>query len=126
VSDGDHCALPHTCSQVFAFLTRADEASLRILQPDEQRQENCLHLIVEDGLEVFLPQNALVDRDKEMQRLQRQADKLRKDIDVLSQRLASSGFRDRAPKEVVQQASDGLRDLQEQLAAVQRDLLQLQ
>lgn len=65
-------------AQVFAFLTRAEESSLRFLEEGEDKPaESCVQLVVEDGVEAFLPQSALIDREKELQRLQRQADKLR-------------------------------------------------
>jgi len=72
------------------------------------------------GLELFLPQNALLDRAREMERLGRQERVLLKDCALLQQRLDSPAFRDRAPQEVVQQACDKLAEFSEQLAGVRR------
>ena len=46
----------------------------------------------QDGLEVYLPMAGLVDKDKEMARLEKQASKLAKDIDILEKRLSGSNF----------------------------------
>ena len=72
------------------------------------------------GLELFLPQSALLDRAREMERLGRQERVLLKDCALLQQRLDSPAFRDRAPQEVVQQACDKLAEFSEQLAGVRR------
>lgn len=49
-------------------------------------------LCVKDGLEVYLPMAGLVDKEKEMARLEKQSGKLAKDIEVLEKRLSGSNF----------------------------------
>lgn len=46
----------------------------------------------QDGLEAYLPMAGLVDKDKERARLDKQAQKLEKDIEVLEKRLGGSNF----------------------------------
>lgn len=46
----------------------------------------------QDGLEVYLPMAGLVDKDKERARLEKQAAKLTKDMEVLEKRLSGSNF----------------------------------
>lgn len=59
---------------VISLLGRVDDKNLDItneytLRPDDR---SSVHLIVEDGLEVFLPLSTLIDVDKETQRLRKQ------------------------------------------------------
>jgi valyl-tRNA synthetase len=108
---------------VFALLGRVEDAQLLILAPEDAAQAlasagACVHLIVEEGVEAYLPQSGLLDPQKERARLSRQADKLGKDIQVLSGRLSSAGFMDRAPPYLVAEARTKLAELQDQLNTV--------
>lgn len=47
---------------------------------------------LQDGLEAYLPMAGLVDKEKERARLEKQAGKLTKDMEVLEKRLAGSNF----------------------------------
>jgi valyl-tRNA synthetase len=108
---------------VFALLGRVQDTQLQILGPEEATKAlsgagACVHLIVEEGVEAHLPQSGLLDPQKERLRLSRQAEKLGKDIQVLSGRLASPGFVDRAPPHLVAEAKTKLAELQDQLSTV--------
>lgn len=108
---------------VFCFVTRSDEQTLRILEGSDSRPaENCVQLVVEEGVEAFLPQDSLIDRVKELQRLQKQKEKLQKERQGLQTRIDSPGFADRAPPAVVQQVRDTLRDLTEQLRVLEESI----
>ena len=54
------------------------------------------------GLEVLVPLEGLIDKDAEIERLDRQLDKLGKNLDRAHAKLANPSFRDRAPAEVVE------------------------
>ncbi|KAJ1428256.1 tRNA synthetases class I-domain-containing protein [Ochromonadaceae sp. CCMP2298] len=108
---------------MFALLARADEGALMLVE-DEADMEvaaagPCVHLIVEEGVEAFLPQSGLIDTVKEQARLGKQGEKLTKDIEVLQKRLGSQGFVDRAPPELVLEVRGKLSEMQEQLKTVQ-------
>ena len=49
-------------------------------------------VVVQDGLEAYLPMAGLVDKEKERARLEKQAAKLTKDMEVLETRLGGSNF----------------------------------
>lgn len=51
-----------------------------------------LFVVVQDGLEAYLPMAGLVDKEKERARLEKQAAKLTKDMEVLETRLGGSNF----------------------------------
>ena len=102
-----------------SLLGRIDEAALSfdaLTAPVPSSQ--CVHLIVEDGLEAYLPLADLVDREKEIARLTKQAEKLTKDIDGLENRLSSKGFADKAPAAVVAEVRSSLAEKKEQRAAI--------
>jgi len=117
---------------ILALLGRVDDVQLQILPVVSSSTSNeipevvaagpCVHLVVEEGVEVFLPQAGLVDTVKEKMRLGKQAEKLCKAVEGMQTRLQSAGFVDRAPAHLVEEARNNLRDLQEQLAAVEKSL----
>jgi len=108
---------------MFALLARVDDTLLQVLESIHtevpQSAGPCVHLIVDDGVEAFLPQSRLIDKEKELQRLNKQAERLVKDIGVLESRLQSKGFAEKAPESLVLDVKDKLRDMHEQLKAVQ-------
>ena len=122
--------------EVMALLARLDQAETRSVDmigvEREQIQSRmseeagpCVHLIVEDGVDLYLPQSGLIDKEKETVRLKKQSEKLVKDITVLEQRLSNEKYISKAPPELVQEVKDKLSDMQEQLKNVDASLLAL-
>jgi len=108
-----------------ASFCKADPALLEIRSLEETRkvmeQDSGLqpvHLVVQDGLEAFLPMSGLVDMEKELARLSKQQATLEKDVDALDSRLSASGYKDKAPRAVVEKAEAELADKGEQLRSV--------
>lgn len=102
--------------QVAVYQTGSDEAKAAI------EGEESVQLVVQDGVEAYLPLSGLVDPVKERQRLTKQSEKLAKEIAKLAGRLQSSGFVDKAPPAVVDKAKGELAELEEQAAKVQSSL----
>ncbi len=88
-------------------------------------EENAVHLIIEEGFEAYLPLANLVDKEKEISRLTKQADKLRKEISGLTSRLSSKGFIDKAPDNVIIEVKNNIRDKVEQLTTIEKTLQDL-
>jgi valyl-tRNA synthetase len=101
--------------QVLMLEANSDEAM------DAMKQES-VHLVVQDGVDAYLPMSGLIDPVKERLRLQKQNEKLTIEIKKLSSRLESAGFTDKAPPDVVEKAKSELAELQEQAAKVQSSL----
>ncbi len=57
-------------------------------------------------LEVLVPLAGIIDKDAEIARLERQLDKLAKNLDRTQAKLGNPSFRDRAPAEVVEKERD--------------------
>ncbi len=66
-----------------------------------------------DGMEVFLDLSGLIDFEKEIKRVETEISKVRKDIEVLSEKLGDGNFRKRAPEEIVREKEEELRILEE-------------
>ncbi|MBP8605024.1 MAG: valine--tRNA ligase [Phycisphaerae bacterium] len=92
-------------------------------QPDFKKPNNAAAAIVE---EVQLFVHNVVDPEAERQRLQKQKEFVEKGIKPLAAKLANENFVARAAPEVVQQARQKLRELTEQLEAIERHLAELQ
>ena len=112
-------------SAALASFVKADPERLEIRTLEATRaamaQEDGLqpvHLVVQDGLEAFLPMAGLVDMDKELARLSKQQTTLDKDVEGLAARLAAPGYKDKAPPAVVDKAEAELADKREQLKTV--------
>ena len=76
--------------------------------------EKSVQLIIQDGVEVYLPLSGLIDPVKERARLEKQSSKLEKEIEKLGSRLESKGFTDKAPPELVEKAREELKELEDQ------------
>ena len=79
-------------------------------------------LVVQEGVEAYLPLSGLVDTEKEKQRLEKQSTKLAKEIEKLAGRLKSNGFVDKAPPAVVDKARAELAELEDQASKVESSL----
>lgn len=104
--------------QVFIFQADSDEAKVAIAQESVQ-------LVVQDGVEAYLPLSGLIDPVKERKRLEKQNEKLTVEIQKLSARLQSKGFADKAPPDVVDKVRIELAGLEDQAAKVQSSLSSL-
>lgn len=88
-------------------------------------EEESVQLFIQEGVEVYLPMSGLIDSEKECKRLQKQNEKLAKEIQKLSGRLRSKGFVDKAPAAIVEKAKSELAELEDQAAKVQSSLAAL-
>ncbi len=101
--------------QVAVVASNSDEAKAAAVADSVQ-------LVIQDGVEAYLPLSELIDVEKEKQRLQKQSEKLAKEIEKLSGRLQSKGFVDKAPAAVVDKAKAELAELEDQASKVRASL----
>jgi valyl-tRNA synthetase len=87
--------------------------------------EESVQLVVQDGVEAYLPLSGLIDPEKERLRLQKQSEKLSKEIKKLSGMLQSKGFVDKAPPAVVEKTKGELAELEDQAAKIESSLAAL-
>jgi len=81
-----------------------------------------IQLVVQDGVEAYLPLAGLIDPEKERKRLEKQASKIGKEIEKLSTRLTSKGFVDKAPPALVDKARAELAELEDQASKINSSL----
>ena len=104
-----------------------DEVAVVEAGSDEAKNimaDDCAQLVVQDGVEVYIPLAGLVDVEKETKRLRKQSEKLTKEIEKLVKRLESKGFVDKAKPEVVEKARAELAELEDQATKVEASLEQ--
>merc|ERR1712176_1418 len=109
------------------LLARLDSDNVKVVEAgsDEAKAANSddsVQLVVQDGVEVFLPLSGLIDPEKERARLTKQQGKLEGEIKKLSGRLSSKGFLDKAPEAIVDKAREELAELESQAKMVQTSL----
>ncbi|MDP2843066.1 MAG: class I tRNA ligase family protein, partial [Acetobacterium sp.] len=80
-------------------------------------QENYVSAVVDD-LEIYINLDELVDKEKEIARLEAEKKKLDQEIDRVTQKLANKGFTDKAPEKVVQIERDKQKKFVETLEKV--------
>jgi valyl-tRNA synthetase len=101
--------------QVLVCETGSDEAKAAMA-------DDSVQIVVQDGVEAYLPLSGLIDPVKERARLTKQIEKLEKEIQKLGGRLNSKGFVDKAPPAVVDKAKGELAEMEDQLAKVKASL----
>lgn len=108
-------------------LARLDPDEVKVVEAGSEEAEaaaaiESVKLVVQDGVEAYLPLSGLVDPEKEKKRLEKQAEKIAKEIQKLGGRLKSKGFVDKAPEAVVEKARNELAQLEDQAAKIQSSL----
>jgi valyl-tRNA synthetase len=76
-----------------------------------------------DGMEVFLPVEGLINVEKEIGRIMREIEKVKRDIGTSTNKLSNSNFLDRAPEEVVEKEREKFEELSLKIKKM-KDVLQ--
>lgn len=107
-------------------LAKLDPEEVQFCEPGSEEAAaaaaDSVQLVIQDGVEAYLPLAGLIDPVKERQRLAKQNEKLQKDIQKLAGRLKSKGFVDKAPEAVVDKAKKELAELEDQASKVKASL----
>ncbi len=81
---------------------------------------------VAGGLALEVPLEGLIDTEAERTRLNREMEKVRREIESVDRKLSNASFVDRAPKEVVEENRRRLADYQDQAAKLAEGLKRLE
>ncbi len=95
-----------TARQTLDFLARTE--SITVLEDESTAPESAIALVGE--MKVLIPMAGLIDRDAELQRLDKELARLSEDCTRAEQKLANPAFVDKAPPAVVQKERDKLAD----------------
>ena len=74
------------------------------------------------GMDVMVDMKDLIDKEAELERLEKERDKLNKGIAGIESKLGNANFTERAPADVVQRERDRLSQLKQQLESIEAAL----
>jgi valyl-tRNA synthetase len=90
----------------------------------QSRPEGAL-LVALDGMELYVPVAGVIDVAAERARLERELEKVARDLAAVERKLRDERFLDRAPSEVVEKERDREAGLRERRATIERGVEQL-
>ena len=109
-----------------SFLEKLGYAEKIIVQEDKKDIPENAVSIVQDGIEVFIPFEELVDVKKELERLDTEKKKLEAEVERASKMLANKGFVEKAPKAKIDEEKEKLEKYKEMLKTVEKRIKELQ
>lgn len=113
VSDSDQARLDAS-GQYLAKLAKLESVS--ILSAQDSAPASATALVGE--MEILIPMAGLIDKEAELARLNKAADKLDKDVARTSGKLGNENFVSKAPAAVIEKEREKLADMQMQLAKI--------
>lgn len=117
--------LAATVAAASDWIQRLAKADKVISGPDVKRPGQSL-TAVGPGFEVYLPVEGLIDIAKERQRLAAEEQRIEKILNGIVAKLDNKNFVDRAPEDVLEQTRAQRANMEEQLAAVKKNLKALE
>ena len=90
----------------------------------DEKPSHALSGVIE-GTEIFLPLEGLIDTEKEIARLTKELDKVRKGAASTSAKLNNERFLSKAPADVVQAERDKLAAANEKISSLEQRIIQL-
>ncbi len=108
------------CSVFFEKLASASE-----IEVSEKYEIEDAVTAVTDSARLFIPMNELVDKDKELARLEKEKAKVQKDIDFLGGKLSNEGFLAKAPEKLIEAEKAKLARAEEKMAKIVQSMAAL-
>ena len=102
----------------------ASVESLKIEASVSDKPAKAASAVVED-IDIILPLEGMIDIDKEIKRLEKEADEIRAEIKRSEGKLANEGFVNQAPEELVQAEREKLPQFEEKLEKVLKRIEEL-
>ena len=82
--------------------------------------------VVSDGARIFIPLDELVDKEKELARLNKELSDAKKDVDFLSSKLSNEGFLAKAPEKLIEVEKAKLAKATERLEKIEKSIKNMQ
>jgi len=76
-------------------------------------------------VEIFIPLKGLIDMDKERQRLGREIDRIRADLDRIEKKLSDPNFKGKAPESIIEKEKNKRQELGEILSGLEKAVSKL-
>jgi valyl-tRNA synthetase len=122
IAAGDKRDLLTKEEDMLVYLARLDDNQLRITTSLAEKPLDALTMVVEGGIEIYLPLASLVDIEAERKRLRSELTPIEQGIGRAEKMLANQNFVTKAPAEVVERERSKLADLQVQAAKIRERL----
>lgn len=91
--------------------------SLEIIDDNKDISSDSINIIQED-IEVYIPQEGLIDKEEEKKRLEEERKRLEGEVARCEKMLSNPGFLNKAPKAKVEQEQEKLKNYKEMLNKV--------
>lgn len=104
--------------------TLASAEPITIMALSQNKPQNAMTAVV-SGVEIYLPLKGLIDVEKETARLNKELEKLEKDIERIAGKLANAGFTAKAPADVIEKERAKAKEYQDKCAAINERLAYL-
>lgn len=115
-------AFINECKDFLIKLTYSSEVIF--INNKEAISEKCVS-VVANALEVLIPLNELIDKEKELIRLTKEKEFLQKEIDLVRSKLNNKGFIDKAPEKLVNIEKEKEKSFLEKLSKVEQAINEL-
>jgi valyl-tRNA synthetase len=101
-----------------------DPVAVQALQ--DGKGKSLIHLVIDESIEIFVPQRAVFQVEKERERLIKQREKVQKQLTTLESRTNNPTFLAKAPKPLVEELTQKTKDCQQQLEKIEQSLIALE
>lgn len=99
----------------------ANIKDIKLLATKEEVPEDSISAVI-SGAEIFIPLDELVDYKAEVERLTKEQDRLKSEVDRVVKKLSNKGFIDKAPEKVVEAEREKQKKYEEMLEKVSLQL----
>ena len=114
---------PEVFEKGIMFFERLASASNVVINPENEVKDAVT--AVTDSARLFIPLSEIVDKDKELARLNKEKEAVLKDIQIISGKLNNQGFLAKAPAALVETEKQKLAKAEEKLAKIEQSLAAL-
>ncbi|MCD8006267.1 MAG: valine--tRNA ligase [Oscillospiraceae bacterium] len=107
---------------IMFFERLASASSVEIMEKVEK--EGCVTAVT-DQARLFIPLSEIIDKDKELARLNREKASAEKDISIISGKLNNEGFLKKAPAQLVESEKEKLERAKDKLSKIEQSIRDL-
>lgn len=108
------------CSLILKKLAMSDKIEI-MENIDSNLIENCVQ-VVTDSARIFLPLDSLIDKKKELDRLLKEQEFCKKEIEIFEKKLSNENFLNRAPKHIVEKEQKKLDNIRQKLEKTNKSI----